>query len=147
MIEQVDSIETVNSQQSLADACAATLRLSGWQLKLNAPLAVSPKGSYLRADILAQHIDSGRRVAAYPRWQANSGSAEEKLPFHMIKFEIALAERPDIAERAFFVIEGRGWSWREFYLADGLSPYLAKPLRSSVVSLAEFKNLARNGLL
>lgn len=143
----VTEIQAPDSQRGLIESCADLLRQADWKIQRNAVLAPSPKGGVLRADILAMDTHSGERIAVYPRWQQSSGSAEEKLPFHLIKFGIAISARPDSAQRAYFVIAGNGWTWNEFYLTDGLSAYMSSSVNSKVVSLEGFKDLVASGIL
>jgi len=135
----------VSTQAELLEACSTALRGSGWRIQRNAVLAPSPKGGYLRADILGFHKETGKRVAVYPRWQASLGSAEEKIPFQMMKFEIAVTTRPDCADAAYFVLEGSGWTWREFYLSGDLLRLLAPRITSHCVRLDTFSILAESG--
>lgn len=137
----VGGFVTPSSQQELAEICATILRRQHWQLARNYGLAESPKGGLIRADILASDVGTGKRIAVFPRWQATSGTAEEKLPFQLIKFEMAKYASPDSADAAYFVIEGAGWTWRDFYLAGGLTEYLAPTVKSQIVSLTKFREL------
>lgn len=136
-----------STQSELVEVCSSTLRESGWQIQRNLALAPSPKGGQLRTDILGFHKETGKRVAVFPRWQASLGTAEEKIPFQIMKFEMAVAARPDCADAAYFVLEGNGWTWREFYLSPALMEYLPRKTRSKCVRLETFYQLALTGTL
>ncbi len=135
----------VTTQSQLSDKCALVLRSHGWLLQRNRALAPSPKGGNIRADILAISSTTGRQIAVYPRWQATSGTAEEKLPFQLIKFEIARAAKPDCADAAYFVLEGPGWTWRDFYTSGALYSYLPSGMSSHCMSLESFARLVASG--
>lgn len=138
---------TVSSQSELMERCLSTLRGNGWRIQRNLAIAPSPKGGLLRADILALHETTGKKVAVYPRWQATHGTAEEKIPFQMIKVEIAKAARPDCTDAAYFVLEGAGWTWHEFYLSNELAIYLSPPIISKCIRLETFSQLTASGAL
>lgn len=136
-----------NNANELVECCAQVLRTTGWRIRRNYPLSDSPKGGSLRADIMATSEILHKRIAVYPRWQATSGTAEEKLPFQLIKVQIAAELRPDILAAAYFVLEGNGWSWREYYLSNDLNRHLRISLPVHCVSLSELENRAANGQL
>lgn len=133
-----------DSQVGLQEQCTNLLRNNDWRIERNKSLAPSPKGGFLRADIHALNVLTGRQIVVYPRWQASSGTAEEKLPFQLIKFEMALTARPDCADAAYFVLEGAGWTWRDFYISGELYKYLPPGASSRCISLSKFSELVRS---
>jgi len=136
-----------SSQKELLEQCATILRQHDWTLSRNAALAPSPKGGKMRADILATCHSTGKRIAVFPRWQSSNGTAEEKVPFQLIKFEMALRARPDCAQAGYFVLEGPGWTWREFYLSGALYGFLLPGIRVKIVSLRQLAESAEGGEL
>lgn len=132
----------ISSASQLRDQCANILRGRGWRIRRDVRLAKSPKGGYITADIVATKLDTGRQVVICPRWQATSGTAEEKVPFLIIKMQIAILQKPDVAQCVYLVLEGGGWTWREFYLAGGLEPYINTPVPVRCMSLADLESAA-----
>lgn len=49
--------------------------------------------------------------------------------------------------RAYLVLGGEGWRYKEFYLSGGLKPYLANSDMVNIVSLERFIMLANQGKL
>lgn len=126
----------------LRESCAEVLRVQGWQVRRSVPLAASPKGGYIEAELLALDPVSGRRIIVIPRWQAKSGSAEEKVPFHIIKVQLACSAEPDVAQAAYFVLEGAGWTWRDYFVGGSLDQYLNVRVPTRCLTFPDFAALA-----
>lgn len=138
-------LRTVSTQLELQLVCGTLLRESGWDVSRNPAIAPSPRGGQLRADILGLHRTTGKRIAVFPRWQATKGTAEEKIPFQMLKLEIARSERPDCVDAGYFILEGAGWTWRDYFLSGELHKHLPASVVSKCLSLESFADLAAAG--
>lgn len=139
MGKTVASHTIFDNQQEFVDACAGLLRSREMELSFNAPLGPLPKGGIFRAPILAFDPVSHKRLGVFPRWQSASGTAEEKLAFQLIKFQMAINSRPDNASCAFFVLEGLGWTWRTYYLSSDFKNFLNLSTPIYVVSFDQFQ--------
>ena len=98
-----------------------------------------------RVDVLAED-SKARRFLISLKWQQVSGTAENKIPFEVI----SLAHARIVDERfyrAYLVLGGDGWRYKEFYLSGGLDQHLRNPELVNIVSLDEFVALANQGKL
>jgi hypothetical protein len=79
------------------------------------------------------------------KWQQTSGTAEQKVPFEVM----CLAEvvRAGIAQRAYLVLGGDGWTLRDYYVSGALNDHLIHSSLVQVVTLEAFIRLANNAQL
>ena len=98
-----------------------------------------------KVDILAEDADA-RRFLISLKWQQVGGTAEHKIPFEVISLAQARIENEDIY-KAYLVLGGDGWRYKEFYLSGGLDRHLRNPELVDIVSLEEFVALANKGEL
>ena len=80
------------------------------------------------------------------KWQQVQGTAEQKIPFEIICLAEAML-RDERFFKAYLVLGGEGWKYKEFYLSDGLRPYLTNADMVKVVSMERFVTLANQGKL
>lgn len=124
---------------SLKLACRDALVSAGWAVKQNVPIGPSPKGGVHTADLLALWPTTGKKIAVYPRWQSSSGTAEEKIPFQIIKTQFAVKARPDSIQAAYFVLEGTGWTYRDFYFSGELGTYISLRIPTHCLALVDLQ--------
>lgn len=96
-------------------------------------------------DILAED-SRARRFLISLKWQQVNGTAEHKIPFEVISLAHARTENEDIY-KAYLVLGGDGWRYKEFYLSGGLDRHLRNTELVDIVSLDEFVALANKGVL
>lgn len=81
------------------------------------------------------------------KWQQSSGTAEEKVPFEVIKLIHAIKTSEGKFTRAYLVLGGTGWTKREFYLANGLRDYIIGHDLVTILTLDQFVALANRKAL
>ena len=80
------------------------------------------------------------------KWQQVQGTAEQKIPFEVICLADTMI-RDERFYKAYLVLGGEGWRYKDFYLSGGLTPYIANADMVSIVSLEQFVTLANQGRL
>jgi len=60
------------------------------------------------------------------KWQETSGTAEQKVPFEVIKLIDAIQKSNNKFPYAYLILGGEGWTphLKDFYLKGGLNPYI-----------------------
>ena len=96
-------------------------------------------------DTLVADAD-GRLHLVSLKWQQVQGTAEQKIPFEVICLADAMV-RDERFYKAYLVLGGEGWRYKEFYLSGGLRPYLVNADMVNIVSLERFIMLANQGNL
>ena len=86
---------------------------------------------------------NGLTILVSDKWQGTSGTAEQKVPFEALCLQKAIDEK--LANRAYIVLGGDGWTLRDFYVKQ-LSKYLRMP-DVRVMTLESFVTLAGAGKL
>lgn len=79
------------------------------------------------------------------KWQQVGGTAEQKVPFEVMC--LADAVRNDLAQRAYLVLGGEGWTLRDYYTSGTLGEHLKFAGLVRVVTLEAFIRIANNGQL
>ena len=121
------------------------LKMGGYSFKEQAYVGLRLGVARHRVDVLAEDAD-GRSYLISLKWQQVSGTAENKIPFEVI----SLAHARVTDERfykAYLVLGGNGWRYKEFYLSGGLNTHLRNPELVDIVSLDDFVALANQGRL
>lgn len=96
-----------------------------------------------KVDVLA--CKGEQRILVSLKWQQTSGTAEQKVPFEVICLCDAI--RAGIADSAYRVLGGNGWTLREFYTRGGLSCYLSDAEGVRILTLEDFVARANRGKL
>ncbi len=92
-------------------------------------------------------IDSaGRPYLISLKWQQVSGTAEQKIPFEVISLADAMIRNEEFF-KAYLVLGGNGWRFKEFYLSGRLREFLVNADLVQIVSLERFVELANQGNL
>lgn len=96
-----------------------------------------------KVDALA--AKDGKKILVSLKWQENSGTAEQKVPFELISM-IEAMETGQFAA-AYIVLGGVKWKFKDFFLNGGLNPYVPKWNLVTLISLEEFVVKANQGRL
>ncbi|MYA60163.1 MAG: hypothetical protein F4X40_06350 [Chloroflexi bacterium] len=88
----------------------------------------------------------GRPYLISLKWQQVSGTAEQKIPFEVVCLADAMMRNEEFF-KAYLVLGGEGWRFKEFYLSGGLNTFLINADLVSIVSLERFVELANQGRL
>jgi hypothetical protein len=119
------------------------LHRAGYECRGQAVIGLRIGGRKHRVDVLA--TKGTYRVLVSLKWQQTSGTAEQKVPFEVICLSDAI--RAGVADAAYLVLGGNGWTLREFYTRGGLSRYLADAERVIILTLEDFVARANRGRL
>ena len=74
------------------------------------------------------------------------GTAEQKIPFEVVSLADAMMRNEEYF-KAYLVLGGEGWRFKEFYLSGGLNTFLVNADLVNIVSLERFVELANQGAL
>lgn len=88
---------------------------------------------------------NGRQILISVKWQQVSGTAEQKVPFEVMCLLEALESGP--YQKAYLVLGGEGWTFRNFYTSGGLDKYLSHGNRVEILTLEAFVAKANSGKL
>ena len=87
----------------------------------------------------------GRRILVSLKWQQVPGTAEQKVPFEILSLIEAMAGGG--FARAYVVLGGPGWKFKEFYLSGRLREYIPRASSVEVATLDDFVGRANQGKL
>lgn len=88
----------------------------------------------------------GRPYLISLKWQQVGGTAEQKIPFEVVSLADAMI-RNEAYFKAYLVLGGEGWRFKDFYLSGGLRSFLVNADLVNIVSLERFVELANQGKL
>lgn len=129
------SRQTEAGHQSAVGAVAATL--SGRHVRFTEDVAVVEVGGFpYRVEFLL-FPPNGERVPVKVMWQDSSGSAEQKVPWHLIHLQRAIATNTDIT-RAYLVLGGSGWSRQQMFIGGLLHSLMPGNDAITIESLDRF---------
>jgi hypothetical protein len=106
-----------------------------------------PGGGRHKADLVGMR-PNGSKFLVSLKWQQTAGSAEEKVPFEVIKLLHTLRENPQY-DKAFIVIGGDGFSAGlvEFYLSEEFRSYIRESEKIEILTLNDLIARANRGSL
>ena len=119
------------------------LKRGGYEYRTQVNIGTRLGGGRHFVDAIAEK--SGHKWLVSMKWQQESGTAEQKVPFEIICLAEALSE--GAYEGAYLVLGGTGWSLREFYTGGGLQNHLVHADKVRIITLEEFVALANQGKL
>jgi hypothetical protein len=122
-----------------------TLEKNGYKCWMQQIIGISIKGRNHRVDVLVE--TSNGLVPVSVKWQQVSGTAEEKVPYEVIKLIHAIKASNGRFPYAYLVLAGTGWTMKDFYLKHGLRDYIRDYALVRLVSLEEFITLANRKAL
>ena len=88
---------------------------------------------------------NGKQILISVKWQQVSGTAEQKVPFEVICLLEAIEN--GAYQKAYLVLGGEGWTFRNFYTSGGLAKYLSYGDRIEILTLEAFVARANSGKL
>ena len=121
------------------------LEMGGYRVRRSVDIGERLGVSRHKIDVLA-HDTEGRQHLISLKWQQVQGTAEQKIPFEVICLAEAMIQ-DERFYKAYLVLGGEGWKYKEFYISGGLKPYLTNADMVSIVSLEQFVTLANQGRL
>jgi hypothetical protein len=102
------------------------------------------------ADVVAEK--DGEKFLFSLKWQQNSGTAEQKVPFEVIS--LGEAVRAGGFTKAYLILGGtdsakgsKGWKLRQFYIEGGLKEHLVYADKVDILTLESFVARANQGKL
>lgn len=110
-------------------------------------VGTKPGGGRHRADIVGMR-PNGSKFLVSLKWQQTAGSAEEKIPFEVIKLLHALRENAEY-DKAYIVIGGDGFNAGlvDFYLSDEFRSYIRESEKIEILTLNDIITRANRGAL
>jgi len=125
----------------------AVLLNNSYAVEKQVIVGTKPGGGKHRADLVGMR-PNGTRFLVSLKWQQNAGSAEEKVPFEVIKLLHALRENPNY-DKAYIVIGGDGFSASlvDFYLSEEFRSYVRESEKIEILTLNDVMARANKGLL
>ena len=119
------------------------LTRAGYSCETQVKLGSRCGGGMHKVDAVASR--DGARVIVSVKWQQTGGTAEQKVPFEVMC--LADAVRGKLADRAYLVLGGDGWTLRNYYTSGALADHLTHAALVKVVTLEAFVRLANNQAL
>jgi hypothetical protein len=118
------------------------LERNGYKIKSQNYIGTSVGGKRHRVDVLVEAID-GTEIPVSVKWQQVTGTAEEKVPFEVIKMIHAVKSSNGRFTHAYIILGGSsGWTLKNFYLSGGLSEYIRDYELVKIVTIDEFITLS-----
>lgn len=110
----------------LEEMVLPALKCGGYQYKKQVDIGDRlGAGKKHRVDVLAWPDKTPNRCYLISlKWQQVSGTTEQKVPFELISLLHAVLTGGGKYIRAYIVLGGSGWVWRDFYLQGGLKKYV-----------------------
>lgn len=141
---------------SMGTKTGSTLEVSVEAVLINNSYAVrkqhvvgsKPGGGRHKADIVGMR-PNGSQFLVSLKWQQTTGSAEEKIPFEVIKLLHTLRENPQTYDKAYIVVGGDGFSAGlvEFYLSEEFRSYIQGSQKIEILTLNDLITRANRGAL
>jgi len=97
-------------------------------------------------DVIASD-SAGRVLLVSLKWQQTSGTTEQKVPFEIMSLADAIRSSAGRYHKAYLVLGGPGWKLRDFFVADGVGPFMKNVETVVVMRLEEFIGKANKGQL
>lgn len=124
------------------------LRGNGYKFAIQQMIGASISGGRHFVDVLVE-LPNGREILVSMKWQQVSGTAEEKVPFEVLKLIHAIKNSNGRFQQAYLVLGGEGWKapLKAFYLSGDLSDYILDSNLVRIVSLETFISLTNRKAL
>jgi hypothetical protein len=110
------------------------------------PLSISG-GKHLPDKVI--ETPDNRWLILSKKWQETSGTAEQKVPFEVIKLIDAIKSSDHRFPYAYLILGGEGWTpkLKEFYLKGGLNQYINGYNLVRIVNSDQFLTLVNRNKL
>jgi len=132
--------ETKRNRERILRVLLFSLQRGGYRCFRRQCVGPKPGGGRQYVDVLAERGE--KRYLISLKWRQAPGSTEQTLVFEVICLLEAVRRE---GQRAYLILEGPGWSMREFYFRE-----LGKYLRGEkvvILSLKEFLARVERGKL
>ena len=125
----------------------AVLLNNSYAVEKQQVVGTKPGGGRHKADIVGMR-PNGSKFLVSLKWQQTAGSAEEKIPFEVIKLLHALRENRDF-DKAYIVVGGDGFSAGlvDFYLSEEFRSYIRESEKIEILTLTDVITRANKGAL
>lgn len=125
----------------------AVLLNNSYAVQKQVVVGTKPCGGKHKADIVAMR-PNGSKFLVSLKWQQTAGSAEEKVPFEVIKLLHTLRENASY-DKAYIVIGGDGFSAGlvEFYLSEEFRSYIRESQKIEILTLNDVIARSNRGQL
>lgn len=125
------------SGSTLEASIEAALANNGYGRQKQQSIGTKPGGGRHRVDLVVTR-PNGSKFLASLKWQQVGGTAEEKVPFEVIKLLHSLRESAGLYDKAYIILGGDGWSdLQEFYLGPEFRTYLRESDKVEILLLNE----------
>jgi hypothetical protein len=110
-------------------------------------VGTKPGGGRHKVDLVGMR-PNGSKFLVSLKWQQTAGSAEEKIPFEVIKLLHTLRENPAY-DKAYIVVGGDGFTpgLVEFYLSEEFRSYIRESEKIEILTLNDVITRANRGAL
>lgn len=128
----------------LENTLLPSLQNNGYKTESQADVGQKPNGRKHKIDILVE-TPGHEKVLVSVKWQQSGGTAEEKIPFEVIKLLYSIEESAGKYNRAYIVLGGKqGWTLKDWYIKGGLNDYIKNAEDIKIVGLEDFITLCNN---
>lgn len=129
---------STKSGNTLEQLIGPVLISNGYTYHSQKVIGLSLSGKKHRVDALIT-LPSGQYIPLSLKWQEVSGTAEEKVPYEVIKLIHAVKQSEEQYPYAYLVLAGEGWSnIKAFYLQGGLKDYIVDHHLVRILTLDAF---------
>lgn len=112
------------------------LKRNGYLVSSQQIVGLKPNGRKHRIDAVVDR-KNGTKVLVSLKWQQTGGTAEEKVPFEVIKLIYTLNNDKQY-DSAYLVLGGDAWTLKEWYLHGNLEYYVPESSLVKIVTLEQF---------
>lgn len=125
----------------------AVLLNNSYAVQKQVVVGTKPGGGRHRVDLVGMR-PNGTQFLVSLKWQQTAGSAEEKIPFEVIKLLHALREN-SAYDKAYIVIGGSGFTSAlvSFYLSEEFRSYVRESEKIEILTLNDVMARANRGAL
>ena len=118
-----------------------SLERNGYQVSSQVYVGPKPNGKRHIVDALAVS-PKGKDILISVKWQQVGGTAEEKIPYEVIKLIYSIENSDGRFDKAYLVLAGEGWTLKQWYFSGALKEYINKSHLVDIISLDKFITLA-----
>jgi hypothetical protein len=121
------------------------LQKNGYSYRRQVNIGPRLGGGVHKVDLLVE-TPLGVLIPVSAKWQQVSGTAEEKVPYEVIKLIYSIEKGDQHFPYAYLVLGGNGWrpELKKFYILGGLQSYIPKAQLVRIVDLYSFIARANN---
>lgn len=121
------------------------LKRNGYTVLPQQNIGLKPNGKKHIVDVVVER-KNGTKALVSLKWQQTGGTAEEKIPFEVIKLIYTLKNVSEF-DAAYLVLGGDGWSLKDWYLKGNLSNFISEAHLVKIVTLDGFITLSNKKIL